>query len=116
MNMKRWIGCILVWTLLVGGTFADNEWSVIGKGKGDPSTTSIPVNQQVSRVAVVCREGSVTVKRFVVVRAGIETPYQANVTLKKGEAQKLTIGDRLEVTRFEILAEGQGTYEVRIRP
>jgi hypothetical protein len=92
-----------------------NEITQVGSGKAGALAT-LKVDQNISRVIISCTEGAVTVKQIKLVNGADETPFNQQASLKKGARQQFTVGNAVRCEKLLVATEGQGSFDVHVRP
>jgi hypothetical protein len=114
-NMKNYIIALIIMLAGFASTAHANELTQVGSGKAGALAT-LKVDQNISRVIISCTDGAVTVKQIKVVNGADETPFNQQATLKKGARQQFTVGNAVRCEKLLIATEGQGSFDVHVRP
>jgi len=96
------------------GTFAD--WRDVASLSASSKQQEASVNQSISKVLIVCTDGSVTVERVSLVAGDKVVPFQMNSVISKGERQQITVGNNADCDKLLLVVSGQGRFEVKVRP
>jgi len=114
--MKRWfILAAPFFALMALEAMADKGWTAVETLKAGGEAQTVAVNRPISKVAITCGDGNVTIQSVTVVEGGKRTSFHVASKLKKGETQQISVGDNVSCDRLVLLVEGQGTYHVRVR-
>lgn len=107
---------LLIMMVLAGFTaVAFGDWRSLGTLNASSKQQEVAVNQQISKVLISCREGTITVERVVIVAEGRETPFNMTSLIAKGERQQITVGNQVECEKLLLQVSGQGQFEVSVR-
>lgn len=110
---------MLVTLLVLLSGFAQNalanELKQVGSAKAG-AVASFEVNQNISKVVISCADGEVTIKQIKLVKGKDETPFNQQASLKKGARQQFTVGNAVSCDKLQVTTEGQGSYNVLVRP
>ena len=109
--------CVAI-AMMVGfaaSAYAEREWTTVGSVKAAEGTKEVRVNQAVSKVAIECTDGSVTITALTVRDGAKRIPFSFTSRLNKGEIQQVTIGDKINVSSIVIEDDGRGAYDVKVK-
>lgn len=93
---------------------ADGEWKSFGKFKAGDERR-IEINQKISKLAISCVDGAISVQTIVVKSEGKDLPYALHAKLNRDESQQLNVGSGVACSTVTVATEGRGTYEVRAK-
>jgi len=100
---------------LAGNALAEKEWTTVGSVKAGTESKTIQVQQQVSKIAIQCTDGTVTIETLTVNDGTKNIPFTLSSRLNKDEIQQMTVGDKLHVSSIVVKGDGKGDYDVRIK-
>lgn len=105
---------IMAMCVFAGSVFA-SDLTLVGSAKAGEEAV-LKVDKNISRVIIGCTDGAVVIKQISVIAGDNENTFNQQASLKKGGRQQFTVGNAVRCDQLKITTEGQGSYEVHVRP